>query len=150
MEWSDIEIKLYIDNEGRFNSYVINHRLKSRLSTPLTSSTTPTPAVSNNPPPTAELPLPTDVMAPPMDVMAPSTDVIAPPTDVTAPFTNVIAFPINITAPSIKVIAAINYSKDLVTLVKIYIKESKYSGEDDNFNRKLIIFNNLYNRVNIL
>ena len=32
----------------------------------------------------------------------------------------------------------------------MYIKESKYNKKDDNFNRKLIIFNNFYNRVNIL
>ena len=129
MEWSDIEIKLYIDNEGPFNLYAINYRLKLRLLTPLTLSTTLTPAVLNNPPPTAELPLP-------INVIAPSTNVTAPPINVTTPFT--------------KVIAAINYGKDLATLVKIYIEESKYSKEDDNFNRKLIIFNNLYNRVNIL
>jgi len=48
-----------------------------------------------------------------------------------------------------KVIAAVNYGRDLVTLVKIYTEESKYSREDDNFNRKLIIFNNLCNRVGI-
>jgi len=29
------------------------------------------------------------------------------------------------------------------------MKESKYSGEDDNFDRKLTIFNNFCNRVNI-
>ena len=44
---------------------------------------------------------------------------------------------------------AITYSRDLVSLVKIYIKESKYSKEDDNFNYKFLIFNNLYNRVDI-
>ena len=83
--------------------------------------------------------------------MAPSIDVTAPlPTNVTAPSINVTAPPINAIAPSIKTIAAINYSRDLVTLAKIYIKESKYSGEDNNFNRKLIIFNDLYNRVSIL
>ena len=47
-------------------------------------------------------------------------------------------------------VTTINYGRDLATLVKIYIKKSKYSREDNNFNRKLIIFNNLYNRVNIL
>ena len=92
------------------------------------SSTTPASAVSNDLPPTAELPLPTNV---------------------TAPSINVTASPINIIAPPIKVIAAVNYSRDLVTLVKIYIEESKYSREDNNFDRKLIIFNNLYNRVSI-
>ena len=42
-----------------------------------------------------------------------------------------------------------NYGRDLATLAKIYTEESKYSGEDDNFNHKLTIFNNLYDRVNI-
>jgi len=55
----------------------------------------------------------------------------------------------NVIAPYIKVTAAVNYSRDLVTLVKMYIEESKYSGEDNNFNRKLTIFNDLYDRVKI-
>ena len=46
-------------------------------------------------------------------------------------------------------VTTINYSRDLATLAKIYIEKSKYSKEDDNFNYKLIIFNNLYNRVSI-
>ena len=91
-----------------------------------------------------------DVTAPFINVTAPSIDITAPPIDITAPSINVTALSINITAPSIKVTATINYSRDLVTLVKIYIEESKYSREDDNFNCKLIIFNNLYNRVSIL
>ena len=92
------------------------------LLTPLMLSTTLTPAALNNPPPTAELPSPINVMAPPT----------------------------NVTAPSIKATATVNYSRDLVTLVKIYIEESKYNGKDNNFNCKLMIFNNLYNRVGIL
>ena len=43
-----------------------------------------------------------------------------------------------------------NYGRDLVTLVKIYTEESKYSKKDNNFNYKLIIFNNFYNKINIL
>ena len=93
---------------------------------------------------------PTDVTAYPIDVTAHPIDVTAPPTNVTAPSINVTAPPINAIAPSIKATAAVNYGRDLVTLVKIYTEESKYSGEDDNFNRKLTIFNNLYNRVGIL
>ena len=31
----------------------------------------------------------------------------------------------------------------------MYTEESKYSGEDDNFDRKLTIFNDLFNRVGI-
>ena len=126
MEWLDKEIKLYINNEGPFNSYVINRRLKLRLLTPLTSPTL-TPAVLNNLPPAKP-----------------------PSINVTAPLINVTAPPINVIAPSIKATAAINYSRDLVTLVKIYIEESKYSGEDNNFDCKLTIFNNLYNSISIL
>jgi hypothetical protein len=56
--------------------------------------------------------------------------------------------PINVTAPSINIPnirlieakVTTNYSRDLVTLVKIYIEESKYSREDNNFDRKLTIF----------
>ena len=100
--------------------YIINCYLKLRLLNPLLSPTL-TPAVLNNLT-TAEPPLPINVTAPPT----------------------------NVTAPPIKVTAAVNHGRDLVTLVKIYIEESKYSGEDNNFNRKLIIFNDLYNRVGIL
>jgi hypothetical protein len=78
----------------------------------------------------------------PINITAPTINVTAPPMNVTAP-------PINAIAP-IKVAATTNYSRDLVTLVKIYTEESKYSREDNNFNRKLIIFNDLYNRVKIL
>lgn len=133
MEWSDEEIKLYINNEGPFNSYVINRRLKSRSSTPSTSPT-PTPAVSNDLP-TAEPPSPTNVTA--------------PPTNATALSTNVTTSPTNVAAPSTKVTATINYGRDLATLAKMYTEESKYSGEDDNFDRKLTIFNDLCDRVGI-
>ena len=47
-------------------------------------------------------------------------------------------------------VTTINYSRDLVTLAKMYTEESKYNKEDNNFNRKLTIFNNLYNKVGIL
>jgi len=92
--------------------------------------------------PIAEPPLP-------INVIAPLINVTAPPINATALSTNVTASPINIAAPSIKVIATINYGRDLATLVKIYIEESKYSREDNNFNCKLIIFNDLCDRVGI-
>jgi len=72
--------------------------------------------------PTAELPLPINNTAPPMNTLN------TQPTEAKA---------------------TINYGRDLATLVKIYIEESKYSRKDNNFNYKLTIFNNLYNRVNI-
>ena len=65
---------------------------------------------------------------------------------------------INTMAPSINTLktqlieakATTNYSRDLATLAKIYIEKNKYSEKNNNFNYKLIIFNNFYNRVNIL
>ena len=105
-------------------------------------STTPTLAVSNDLP-TAELPLPTDVTAP-------FTDVTAHPTDVTAHLTDVTAPPTNVTAPPMNVTATVNYGRDLATLAKMYTEESKYSREDDNFDCKLTIFNDLCDRVGIL
>ena len=82
--------------------------------------------------------------------MAPSIDVTAPFTDVTAPSpTNIMAPSMNVTAPPTKATAAVNYGRDLATLVKIYIEESKYSREDNNFDCKLTIFNDLYNRIDI-
>jgi len=73
-EWSDAEIKLYIDNEGPFNSYAINRRLKLR---PLaTTPRTPQPPIAPTPqqaaPPTQAPP----AQAPPTQAssaQAPST-----------------------------------------------------------------------------
>ena len=42
------------------------------------------------------------------------------------------------------------YRQELSIIIKIYIKESKYRGNRDNFNFKLTIFYNIYRRVNIL
>ena len=119
--------------------YIINCCFKLYLLTSLTLST-PTLAVLNDLS-MAKPPLP-------INVTASSIDVTASLINNTAPFINVIASPINITV-FIKVTAAINYGRDLVTLAKMYTEESKYSGEDDNFNYKLIIFNNLYNKIGI-
>ena len=79
------------------------------------------------------------------------------PINIIAPSINVTAYFIDITAPSINTLntqpteakTTINYSRDLATLAKIYIEESKYSGEDNNFDYKLTIFNDLCNRVGI-
>ena len=114
--------------------YIINHCFKLYLLTPLILFTL-TLAVLNNFPIAKPL-LPIDVIAPSINVTVPSINITAPP--------------INTIAPSIKVTAAVNYSRDLVTLVKMYMEEIKYSKKDNNFNCKLIIFNNLYNRVSIL
>lgn len=41
----------------------------------------------------------------------------------------------------------ISYSKKLSNLVKIYIKNAKYSGYNDNFRFKLAIFQDIYSKL---
>jgi hypothetical protein len=36
------------------------------------------------------------------------------------------------------------YNKELINLVKLYINESKYNSENNNFDFKLTIFTDLY------
>ena len=73
-EWSDTEIKLYIDNEGPFNSYAINRRLKLR---PLaTTPRTPQPPVAPTPQQAAPSTQAPSAQAPPTQApsaQAPST-----------------------------------------------------------------------------
>ena len=115
MEQLNKEIKLFINNKGPFNLYIINCCFKLYLLTLLILSTILALAALNN-----------FIMAKP-------------------------PLPINtLNIQLIKAKATTNYSRDLATLVKIYIKESKYSEKNNNFNYKLIIFNDLYNKVNIL
>ena len=42
------------------------------------------------------------------------------------------------------------YGRELNIIIKIYIEESKYRSNRDSFNFKLIIFHDIYGRVNIL
>ena len=42
------------------------------------------------------------------------------------------------------------YRQELSIIIKIYIKESKYRGNRDSFNFKLVIFYNICGCVNIL
>ena len=42
------------------------------------------------------------------------------------------------------------YNKELANLAKLYINESKYNSENDNFDFKLTIFIDLYQKANIL
>ena len=42
------------------------------------------------------------------------------------------------------------YRREFNTIIKIYIKESKYGGNRDSFNFKLTIFYNIYGCANIL
>jgi hypothetical protein len=41
-------------------------------------------------------------------------------------------------------LVAKTYNKELINLIKLYINESKYNGENDNFDFKLIIFTDFY------
>jgi len=42
------------------------------------------------------------------------------------------------------------YGKELANLAKLYTDESKYNGENDNFDFKLTIFTDLYQKADIL
>ena len=44
----------------------------------------------------------------------------------------------------------LEWGKEIFNIVKIYTKELKYSGINSSFNYKLIIFYDIYNRLNIL
>ena len=41
------------------------------------------------------------------------------------------------------------FGKELANLAKMYTEDNKYSGENDNFDFKLVIFHNLCNRADI-
>ena len=42
------------------------------------------------------------------------------------------------------------YRQELNTIIKIYIKESKYRGNRNSFNFKLTIYHNIYGRADVL
>ena len=42
-----------------------------------------------------------------------------------------------------------NYEKELTNLAKLYTKNIKYSGNNDNFDYKLMIFYNLYEKATL-
>jgi hypothetical protein len=42
-----------------------------------------------------------------------------------------------------------NFGKELANLAKLYTKNTKYSGEDDNFNYKLMIFQDLCEKATL-
>ena len=47
-------------------------------------------------------------------------------------------------------IELVNYiARDIINLIKIIISNSKYSGQGNNFDFKLTIFNNYYNQLSI-
>jgi len=41
------------------------------------------------------------------------------------------------------------YNKKLINIIKLYINEFKYNNENNNFDFKLIIFIDLYYKINI-
>jgi hypothetical protein len=43
-----------------------------------------------------------------------------------------------------------NYGRELINLAKLYSDETKYSEKNDNFSFKLIMFNDMCDRVDVL
>ena len=76
MKQLNTEIKLFINNKGLFNLYIINYCLKSRPSTLLILFTTSALAVLNDLPPTAKLSLSVNVITPPTNITAPPINVM--------------------------------------------------------------------------
>jgi hypothetical protein len=42
------------------------------------------------------------------------------------------------------------YSREFLNLTKMYTEENKYSSKSDNFDFKLLIFNDIYSRADVL
>src|SRR6266705_2071554 len=60
--------------------------------------------------------------------------------------------PISLIQPILSIqptLSSQGFGKELTNLIKMYIKDNKYNGEDDNFNFKLTIFYDLYSRANV-
>jgi hypothetical protein len=43
-----------------------------------------------------------------------------------------------------------DYDRELVNLIKLYTDEAKYSEDNDNFSFKLIMFNDMCDRIDVL
>jgi hypothetical protein len=119
-EWSNTEMREQLKKEG-FNSY----RLPS-LQRQTALSRSPTPPA---PPPASELPPELPSTEQPVDTPETPTQEFATPL-ATLPATS-------------------GFGKELANLAKLYTDESKYSGEDDNFDYKLTIFHDLCDRADV-
>jgi hypothetical protein len=123
-EWSNTEMREQLKKEG-FNSY----RLPSfQRQTSLSRS--PTPTAPPAPPPASELPPELPSIEQPVDTPETPTQEFA--------------------TPSATLPATSGFGKELANLAKLYTEESKYSGEDDNFDYKLTIFHDLCDRADVL
>ena len=115
------EIQEYIRTIGRFNSVQINYILSQNDTV---SSIYARTAVPDLP----DLPDPLD------------------PSDFPDPYQHIQSASKELERPASR---EQSFSKELANLAKIYMDKSRYSGENDNFDYKLVIFYNLCSRADI-
>ena len=118
-EWTTQEIEEYIRTTGRFNSAQINYMLGQNDAA---SSAHARTAVPPDPP---DLPDPLD------------------PSDFPDPYQR------SVSKEPGQPAREQSFGKELANLAKMYTDESRYSGENDNFDYKLVIFHDLCSRVDI-
>ena len=118
-EWTIQEIEEYIRTIGRFNSVQINYMLGQNDAASSAHTRTAVP------PDLPDLPDPLD------------------PSDFPDPYQR------SVSKEPGQPAREQSFSKELINLAKIYTDKSRYNGENDNFDYKLVIFHNLYSRVDI-
>jgi hypothetical protein len=142
-EWTEFEIKEHIDAGGEFDSGRIRRILRNIQNQPPSALVTPTIPIlgslanlitlmTTHPTTTANIPMATATATIPMATAMPTTP---------AHSQALIQQPASTTSQS--------FGKELANLAKLYTEESKYTGQDDNFDFKLVIFYNLCGRVDV-
>jgi len=120
------EIQDYIDIEGLFLLYRINRLLEKKLA--------------------QQVAQPQHVTAPQHPQTPLNQPVTHPQTQPAQPATQ----PQHVTAPQhLQTTPSQNFGKELTNLAKLYTKNTKYSGEDDNFDYKLMVFYDLCKKASL-
>ena len=141
IEWTETEMKEQLDKDG-FNSYQAK-RLRSQR------STSPQPQPQSQRPTSLSSSLSSSLSLPPSNLQQSTS----PPQQ--TPFQQT---PLQQTPPSqpqepqlssTTASTTSGFGKELANLAKLYTDENKYSGENDNFDFKLVIFNDLCNRADV-
>jgi hypothetical protein len=146
-EWTETEIREHMEAGGEFSSgriqYMLNNNgftSSTRLITPMTSATNASLTV---PPINLTTPPITPAIEPePTPEPTPATPIIGS----TTPATTVQARDLDRQTQSLQ---GPGISRELTTLDKIYTDERKYSGENDNFDFKLVIFHDLCRKAGV-
>ena len=133
MEWTEFEIKEHMAAGGEFDSgrikYILNNSNKSHANPTAMNPATPA--------------------TPTFGLTTPTTPAIRHTTNSTAEVTVPITPTIPSHTPTQHSTTERDFGKELTNLAKIYTDESKYTGQDDNFDFKLVIFHDLCGRASV-